>query len=208
MAPEGRSDAAPPSRTQTMSQAALPTNPAGLRASLPRLGRWSLILTGVLVPVAIVGLAAGPQAWGYWGDQLGRMHLHAPRLALLARMWRLHPIVIVHMSCAFAALGIGAALMIGVKGTQAHRALGYAWSGLMLVTAVSSFWIQTSGHWSFIHFLSGWTTIAVPLGIALVRRRQVRRHARMMTSVFVGGLLIAGLLTFLPGRLMFALFFG
>ena len=29
-----------------------------------------------------------------------------------------------------------------------------------------------------------------------------------MTSVFVGGLLIAGALTFLPGRLMFALFFG
>ena len=48
----------------------------------------------------------------------------------------------------------------------------------------------------------------MPLAIAFVRRKQVRRHARMMTSVFVGGLLIAGLLAFLPGRLMFTLFFG
>lgn len=192
-----------------MSQAALPSNPAAASRSL-RLpfGRLGLIATGVVVPIAIVALAGGPQAWSYWGDQLSHLHVHAPRLALLTKVWRTHPIVILHMSCAFAALGIGTALMIGVKGSQAHRTLGYAWSGFMLVTAVSSFWIMTSGHWSFIHFLSGWTTIAVPLAIAFVRRKQVRRHARMMTSVFVGGLLIAGALTFLPGRLMFALFFG
>ena len=155
-----------------MSQAALPTNPAQ-RLGAPRLGalvggplgRWGLIATGVLVPMAIVALAAGPQAWGYWGAQLSHLHVHAPRLELLARMWRTHPVVILHMSCAFAALGIGTALMIGVKGTAAHRVLGYAWSACMLVTAVSSFWIRTNhGALSFIHFLSGWTTLAVPLG--------------------------------------------
>ena len=194
-----------------MSQAAVSTNPAPRRwpiTSSP-LGRVFLIVTGVLVPLGIVLLAGGPKAWAYWGDQLGHLHVHAPRLALLAQMWRTHPIVILHMGCAFTALGIGTALMIGVKGTQTHRTLGYVWSACMLVTAVSSFWIRTNhGQLSFIHFLSGWTTIAVPLAIAFVRRREVRRHARMMTSVFVGGLLIAGALTFLPGRLMFALFFG
>jgi len=29
-----------------------------------------------------------------------------------------------------------------------------------------------------------------------------------MTGMFVGGLIVAGLLTFLPGRLMWTLFFG
>ena len=29
-----------------------------------------------------------------------------------------------------------------------------------------------------------------------------------MTGMFVGGLVVAGLLTFLPGRLMWAIFFG
>ena len=194
-----------------MSQAALPTNPAPRLSGVisTPLARWGLIATGVVVPVAIVALAGGPQAWTYWGEQIRHMHLHAPRVELLERVWRTHPIIIVHMTCAFAALAIGTALMIGVKGTQAHLTLGYAWSACMLVTAVSSFWIRGNhGSLSFIHFLSGWTTIAVPLGVAFIRRKQVRRHARMMTSVFVGGLLIAGALTFLPGRLMFSLFFG
>ncbi len=191
-----------------MSQAALPTNPVP-RVALSRLNRASLAFTAVVVPVTLIALAAGPRGRAYWADRLTHLHVHAPRLELLARVWREHPIIILHMTCAFAALGVGTALMIGVKGTQAHRTLGYAWSACMLVTAVSSFWIHTStGGLSFIHFLSGWTTLAVPLAIAFVRRKQVRRHARMMTSVFVGGLLIAGLLTFLPGRLMFALFFG
>ena len=191
-----------------MSQAALPTNPAP-RFGASRLNRAGLAFTAVVVPVSLIALAAGPRGLAYWADRLSHLHVHAPRLNLLAQVWREHPIIILHMTCAFAALAIGTALMIGVKGTQAHRTLGYAWSACMLVTAVSSFWIHTSnGGFSFIHFLSGWTTIAVPLAIAFVRRKQVRRHARMMTSVFVGGLLIAGLLTFLPGRLMFSLFFG
>ena len=191
-----------------MSQAALPTNPARRFPAL-RLNRTFLILTGVVTPIFVVGLAAGPEGRAYWADQLTHLRLHAPRLELLAKVWRTHPIVILHMTCAFSALGIGTALMIGVKGTQMHRTLGYAWSAFMLVTAISSFWIRGNhGALSFIHFLSGWTTIAVPLGIAFIRRKQVRRHARMMTSVFVGGLLIAGALTFLPGRLMFSLFFG
>ena len=191
-----------------MSQAALPTNPAGRFAGL-RLNRLGLAFTGVVVPLTLIGVAAGPQGRAYWMDKLSHLHVHAPRLELLAKVWREHPVIILHMTCAFAALAIGTALMIGVKGTGAHRTLGYAWSACMLVTAVSSFWIHTSnGGFSYIHFLSGWTTLAVPLAIAFVRRKQVRRHARMMTSVFVGGLLIAGLLTFLPGRLMFSLFFG
>lgn len=33
-------------------------------------------------------------------------------------------------------------------------------------------------------------------------------HRRMMTGLFIGGLVIAGALTFLPGRLMWQVFFG
>ena len=190
-----------------MSQAALPSNPApSRRLRLPGVRPG---MAALAIPPAVVALAAGPQARGYWMRSLAHLHPHGPDLRVLAHVWAVHPIVILHLSAAFLALGIGTALMIGVKGTTAHRTLGYAWCAAMLFTAVSSFWIRENhGALSFIHFLSGWTTIAVPLGIAFIRRRQVRRHARMMTSVFVGGLLIAGALTFLPGRLMFTLFFG
>ncbi len=193
-----------------MSQAALPSNPAASRfpVRLPG-GRLGIGLSAILIPTAIVALAAGPESRAHWMQALAHLHPHAPYLRVLGRVWRVHPIVILHMSAAFTALGIGTALMIGVKGTTAHRTLGYAWCAAMMFTAISSFWIRGDhGRLSFIHFLSGWTTLAVPLGIAFIRRRQVRRHARMMTSVFVGGLMIAGALTFLPGRLMFSLFFG
>jgi uncharacterized membrane protein len=36
----------------------------------------------------------------------------------------------------------------------------------------------------------------------------VQAHRRAMTSMFVGGLIVAGLLTFLHGRLMWAVFFS
>lgn len=46
------------------------------------------------------------------------------------------------------------------------------------------------------------------MAIYAVRRGKVQAHRRAMTGMFVGGLLVAGALTFLPGRLMWAIFFG
>jgi hypothetical protein len=37
---------------------------------------------------------------------------------------------------------------------------------------------------------------------------QIAAHRKQMTDMFVGGMLIAGLFTFLPGRLMWSLFFA
>ena len=64
------------------------------------------------------------------------------------------------------------------------------------------------GGFSLIHLLSGWTIISLPMAIYAVRRGKVQAHRRAMTGMFVGGLLVAGALTFLPGRLMWAIFFG
>jgi uncharacterized membrane protein len=80
----------------------------------------------------------------------------------------------------------------------------------MATVAVSSFFIRTinPGSFSLIHLLSGWTLIALPMGIRHVRSGRVRAHGRTMAALFVGGLIIAGAFTFLPGRLMWAAFFG
>jgi uncharacterized membrane protein len=64
------------------------------------------------------------------------------------------------------------------------------------------------GAWSLIHLLSGWTIVALPLGIAAIRRKHVRTHRGVMTGLFMGGLVFAGALAFLPGRLMWHLFLG
>jgi uncharacterized membrane protein len=80
----------------------------------------------------------------------------------------------------------------------------------MALAAVSSFFIigLNGNHFSFIHGISAWTVIALPMAVAAARRRDIRSHARGMTNMFVGGLLVAGLFTFLPGRMLWSIFFA
>jgi uncharacterized membrane protein len=132
---------------------------------------------------------------------------HAPDWSLFARQgWVLK----LHVAAALTALLLGTVQLIGVKGTAAHRVIGWSWVVAMAIVAISSFFIRVMnpGALSLIHLLSGWTLIALPTGIWHVRSGRVRAHGRTMGALFLGGLVIAGGFTFLPGRLMWAVFFG
>ena len=75
-----------------------------------------------------------------------------------------------HAFAAFAALAVGGAQLALPKGTMRHRALGYAWVALMLVIAISSFWIQQIrlvGPFSPIHLLSILVLVTVPLRLGM-----------------------------------------
>jgi uncharacterized membrane protein len=115
---------------------------------------------------------------------------------------------------AFAALGafaLGIVQLAAPKGTIPHRALGYLWVGLMLVVAVSAFWIHEIrlwGPWSPIHLLAIWTLTMVPFAVYAARTHNVRRHQRTMQGIFLGALVVAGAFTFLPGRIMHKVVFG
>jgi len=77
--------------------------------------------------------------------------------------------------------------MAGVKGTTRHRALGYTWAALMLVVAISSFWVHEIhlwGLWSPIHLLSIFTLVMLPLGIWHAHQHSVRRHRSTMVGLF------------------------
>ena len=80
----------------------------------------------------------------------------------------------------------------------------------MLTTAVSSLFIRVLNHGAFslIHLLSGWVIIATPMAVWAARRHKVDFHRKMMAGLFTGGLVVAGALTFLPGRMMWNVFFG
>jgi uncharacterized membrane protein len=116
----------------------------------------------------------------------------------------------IHVAGAASALAIGTALLIGVKGTMMHRTLGWGWVVAMGTTAVSSFFIHriNPDGFSFIHLISGWTVIALPMAVYAARKHRVKAHRRGMVGLFVGGLLVAGVLSFLPGRLMWQVVFG
>ena len=115
-----------------------------------------------------------------------------------------------HLVSVLAAFVIGTWMMIRPKGTMPHKALGRTYVALMLVSTVSTFWIRGLGHGSlsFLHLLSIFVLLALPVALVLARRGQVRAHRFIMIGVYVGGILVAGLLTLLPGRLMHRAAFG
>ena len=112
------------------------------------------------------------------------------------------PVILVHTVAAFTAIALGAGMFLARKGTSSHRIAGRGWVALMLVTAVSSLWIQSSGSYSWIHLLS----VAVPLllaaGAYFAITRNLRGHRRMMVGIYALGLGVAGLFTLLPHRLL------
>jgi uncharacterized membrane protein len=59
-----------------------------------------------------------------------------------------------------------------------------------------------------IHLLSIFTLVMVPLAVWKAHSHQVAAHRCIMISLFVGALLIAGLLATMPGRLMHKVIFG
>lgn len=150
---------------------------------------------------------------------LAYLVVQATRTAALARDWRppdwgllvrAAPVIQLHVAGAVVAFVIGVVLLAGVKGARLHRTLGWTWVLAMGTTAVSSLFIHhiNPGGFSLIHLLSGWTLIALPMAVFAARRHRVKAHRRGMTAMFVGGLLIAGVFAFVPGRLMWAVFFG
>ncbi len=116
-----------------------------------------------------------------------------------------------HLWAAVVAFGIGCANLMRAKGTASHKILGRVWVTLIAVVAISSFWIQEIDVWrgfSPIHLISIYVLVMLPLGIWHIRKGNVRGHRNAMVGVFVGGLVIAGLFTLAPGRLIARAFLG
>lgn len=120
------------------------------------------------------------------------------------------PAVQIHLAATLAALALGIVMLVRRKGTYSHKRLGWIWVGLMVIAAASSFWITglRDGRFSPIHILSVVTLLTLPWAIYQVRRRNIQSHRWSMISLFVGGLVVAGVFTLLPGRLLGGMIFG
>lgn len=120
-------------------------------------------------------------------------------------------VIQLHAVAAIAAFALGIVQFVAPKGTLPHRSLGWIWVLLMVTVAASSFWIhtiRTFGDFSWIHLLSILTLVALPLAVRRAHRHDVAAHRSAMVGIFVGGLVIAGIFTFVPGRLMHEVAFG
>jgi uncharacterized membrane protein len=121
------------------------------------------------------------------------------------------PAIPLHAFAAMAAFALGIVQFAAPKGTLPHRTLGWIWVILMAAVAISSFWIHTIrlvGPFSPIHLLSIFTLIMLPLAVWRAHKHRVADHRRIMIMTFTGALVIAGLFTLVPGRIMHAVIFG
>jgi uncharacterized membrane protein len=129
----------------------------------------------------------------------------------LAPLLSASPAIQLHAFAAMTAFALGLVQLAAPKGTLPHRTLGGIWVAIMFVVAISSFFIhqlRVWGPWSPIHLLSIFTLVMLPLGVWRAHNHQVQRHRWIMISLFCGALLIAGLFTLMPGRIMHAVVFG
>jgi uncharacterized membrane protein len=129
----------------------------------------------------------------------------------LAPLLSASPAIQLHAFAAMSAIMLGLVQFAAPKGTLPHRTLGGIWVAIMFVVAISSFFIhqlRVWGPWSPIHLLSIFTLVMLPLGVWRAHNHQVQRHRWTMISIFLGALMIAGLFTLVPGRIMHAVFFG
>jgi len=121
------------------------------------------------------------------------------------------PAIPVHAFAAMAALALGIVQFAAPKGTLPHRTIGWIWVALMAAVAASSFWVhqlRLFGPWSPIHLLSILVLVLLPIAVISAHRHHVGRHRRIMIGIFSGGLVVAGLFTLVPGRIMHAVIFG
>lgn len=117
----------------------------------------------------------------------------------------------IHVATVVPAAFLGAFIFLARKGTPRHRLLGRIWLSLMVVTALSTFFIHTIRAWgefSPIHILSVVVIVSSALAIHHARKGNIRAHKSTLISIYIAGIFGAGAFTFWPGRLMNRVFLG
>ena len=125
----------------------------------------------------------------------------------LAWLWQRHPLVFFHLATALGALLLGSFILARRKGTGSHRALGWLWVALMGSTALATAFIRdyqlpNVGGVTPIHIFTAMVAVGLPRAIWYVKRGDIANHRRQMRSMFIGGCVLAGVFTLLPGRFL------
>jgi uncharacterized membrane protein len=122
---------------------------------------------------------------------------------------QMSPIIAVHMTSAIGALVIGPIVLWARRGRtqrpQLHRALGYAWVTLMVMTALSAIFIRdfrlpNIGGYTPIHLLVPATFLGLTRAFWKLAQRDIAGHRFSMQATYIGACIVAGGFTLLPGR--------
>ncbi|MBJ6134169.1 DUF2306 domain-containing protein [Ochrobactrum sp. Q0168] len=115
-----------------------------------------------------------------------------------------------HVATVIPAALLGAFILLRRKGTRLHKYFGRIWMALMVVTAMTSFFIhQINLFWGFspIHILSVLVIAGCIRSVIAARQDEIGLHRKIVRQVYFLGIVGAGLFAFLPGRIMHAVAF-
>jgi uncharacterized membrane protein len=128
------------------------------------------------------------------------------------------PVIAVHMTAALAAIALGpVALWARRRGAahhpRLHRAFGYAWVTVMVLTAVSALFIRdfhlpNLAGYTPIHLLVPVTLFGLFGAFWFLARGNVEAHRKTMRNLYFGACLVAGAFTLLPQRFLGHLVLG
>lgn len=119
------------------------------------------------------------------------------------------PLIAVHMTAAITATVIGPFAMWARLGMttrpKLHRAFGYAWVTMMIVTAVSAIFIRSNLglNWmgfSPIHLLIPTAMTTLFFAFRFLAQGNIRGHRKSMVNLYIGACLVAGFFTLVPLR--------
>ncbi len=139
-------------------------------------------------------------------------------------MVRLQPLleaplpVLVHVATVLPAFVLGTWLLASsTKGSDRHRRVGRIYLVLMGITATAAVFIRSFSAVSvdvgplrlgLLHLFVPLTFFGIYGALATIRHGDIGGHRRAMRGVYLGALIVAGVLSFAPGRIMYRMFFG
>lgn len=127
------------------------------------------------------------------------------------------PIIAVHLTAALGAVAIGPVALWARLGRsqrpRLHRAFGYAWVTLMLMTALSAIFIRdfrlpNIAGYTLIHLLVPFSLFSLFGAFWYLARGNIAAHRKIMQQLYLGACVIAGAFTLLPGRYLGQLVWG
>ena len=130
---------------------------------------------------------------------------------------QLTPLIAVHMTAALAAIATGPVALWARKGRaqrpRLHRAFGYAWVTLMILTAATALFISGNDLPHIAGFGPVHVLIPVAIGMLFLAFRflaqgNIAGHRKMMQRLYFGACIVAGAFTLLPNRYLGHLVLG
>ncbi len=130
---------------------------------------------------------------------------------------QLTPLIAVHMTAALGAIALGPVALWARQGRvqrpRLHRAFGYAWVTLMVLTAASALFIRdyalpNIAGYTPIHLLVPLTFFGLFGSFYKLAQGDIAGHRSIMRKLYFGACIVAGAFTLLPGRYVGNLVWG